>query len=59
MRGWQSLEKPVGLVKVGNSAMCGVKCSSLGSDCGMFHYNEITRDCTPAKVRLRADDVLL
>ena len=48
--GWQSLEKPLGALQVGNSALCGVKCSSMGADCGMFHYNKNTKDCTPVKV---------
>ena len=49
--GWQYLERPLGALKVGNSAMCGVKCSSMGRDhCGMFHYNQNTKDCTPVKV---------
>ena len=50
MGGWQSLEKSVGTLQVANIAMCGVKCSSLGTDCGMFHYNQNTKDCTPVKV---------
>ena len=50
VRGWQSLEKPVGTVKVCSGAMCGLKCSSLGPHCGVFLYNKNTKDCTPAKV---------
>ena len=50
VRGWQSLKKPLGPVEVGKSAMCGVKCSSLGEDCGTFHYNDNTKDCTLVKV---------
>ena len=50
VRGWQSLEKPVGAVEVGNSALCGVRCSSLGRECGMFHFNRNTRLCTTAEV---------
>ena len=50
--GWQYLEKPLGALEVGNSPMCGVKCSSMGRDrCGMFHYNQNNKDCTPVKVR--------
>ena len=44
------MEKPLGTVEVASRAMCGVKCSSLGENCGMFHYNGNTQDCTPAKV---------
>ena len=45
------MKKPVGAVgQVGNSAMCGVKCASLGKDCGMFNYNKNTKLCTTAKV---------
>ena len=49
-RGWQSLEKPLGTLQVANSPMCGVKCSSLGPDCQLFHYDKKTKDCTLAKV---------
>ena len=47
---WTGLTKPMATFKAGDIQDCAIKCNIMKAECNLIQYNDVTKDCSPAKV---------